>query len=1290
VITTALTSGTQYFIVVWQFGTTPPVAGDTAVQLLVSQSLAPANDVCSSPTTLTLNTPATGTNQGAFDDYQLSGSACFTGVGQTASTAAGRDVTYSFTAPTAGNYSIRVTKFSTTSNLVLYAASSCPSGSPPVIVSTCLAAANRNSAFGAEEVMCLSLTASQEIFLFVDENATTSGSTFTIEVTRCIAETESNNTPGTANTFVFGGEGSITPAADVDFYALGSPSSGSRVFALLEGIAGNSSDFDLRVTTDTDTLEYDDANADPAFGSLSPTVAGTPTTGAATYLRVSHFSAASVAEPYRLYAVTQPDIGSATAETEPNDTTGQCDSASNNYFSGSLSGPAPSTDVDFYCFTATAGEMILLSLDADPLRDATPINAALDLLDSGGSTLVSVNDGGSTSSTTPGTGNLAATTPFSPAESLVFRATTTGTYYAKVYIGTTSTSSTGAGDYLLSISKHGSPTAVKLANYDSRERVSVVQYDNGVLLQWRTGLEVSNLGFNIYRDQGGKRTRINSQLIAGSALTAGGSATLSSGRSYAWADTGLVNAGAAYWLEDVDLSGHSTWHGPFTITKSLVGERLSPSEQRQAALLTQLGMHQSRLSAGAGSRPAERAAATIARGQNSLAAGPAAKLFIKQEALYRVTQPELVAAGLPSKVDPALLQLYVDGQEIPIKVIGEDGSFDPADAIEFYGTGLDAAWSDTRTYWVVVGSRPGLRIPVVQIKGGTPGPRSFPFTVERRDRVIYFSSLRNGDRENFFGPVISSEAVNQSLYIRNLDPSSVEPAALEITAQGVTAVAHRIKVMLNGAAVADLAFSGQALGVTRVSIPQSRLREGENVVTLLGSAPNDISLVDHIRITYFHKYTADGDALKLSVKGSQQVTIDGFSNAAIRVFDVTDPNEVVEVAGLIQPGKSNFSVTLAATGSGDRTLIALTSGLMRRAERIAANTPSAWRQPANGADLIIVGPREFFASLDSLKRHRQAQKLAVALVDIEDVYDEFSYGQKSPYALRDFFYYAKTNWKRPPRFALLAGDASYDPKNYLGFGDKDRVPTRLIDTSLMETSSDDWLVDFNEDGVPDIALGRLPASSGGVMSRLVNKVISYDETPPAEMLMLVADANDGYNFEAANSTLRLLVPDNLRVLELNRGRLDPDVARAMLLGAINDGLTVLNYTGHGSVDLLRGGLLTSDDAAALTNQKSLSLFVMMTCLNGYFHDAALDSLAEAMLKAERGGAIGAWASSGLTLPADQVALNQQLYRLMFARSSPLTGPLTLGEAAQRAKAAIADDDVRRTWILLSDPTTTLR
>jgi thrombospondin type 3 repeat protein/uncharacterized protein DUF11/slime mold repeat-containing protein len=438
VMTSNLTGGQQYWVVVYKFSTGVPTAGNTAVQLRVSPG--PENDSCAGATPLSLDTPVTGALQLAASDYVLSGSTCFTGLGQTASTASGRDLVYSFTAPSAGLYSFRVNGY-TSGNVVLYTASSCPVGAPPQTVTSCLAAANRSTSSLAEEVMCQSLAAGQQVFVFVDDNGT-AASNFNLEVNRCPRETEPNATPATANAFVCGEEGSLSPANEADFFALpGIPNAGSRVFAMTDSISSNNGDYILRVTTSTDTLEFDDDGNDTPFNALASNTSGTPLTGVSSYLRVNPFSTTALSEPYRLYAAVQPAPATATPEVEPNGTTAQASSGANNYFSGAFSA---ASDTDIFAFTANAGDLILIGLDGDPLRNNTPVNPTLALLDNAGVTLVTVADGGSTSNTTPGTGNLTSGTPNSPGEAIAWRARYTGTYYARA-------TAASAGDYLLSV-----------------------------------------------------------------------------------------------------------------------------------------------------------------------------------------------------------------------------------------------------------------------------------------------------------------------------------------------------------------------------------------------------------------------------------------------------------------------------------------------------------------------------------------------------------------------------------------------------------------------------------------------------------------------------------------------------------------------------------------------------------------------------------------------------------------------------------------------------------------------
>ncbi len=842
-----------------------------------------------------------------------------------------------------------------------------------------------------------------------------------------------------------------------------------------------------------------------------------------------------------------------------------------------------------------------------------------------------------------------------------------------------------------SLGDPGSPTAVELTSFNAES------YDNGDLLEWQTGLEVNNLGFRIYRDQAGTRAQLNREIVAGSALVAGSGTVLTAGRGYAyWVDAKDAGKDAAFWLEDIDLNGESTWHGPI-FAKQVGGK---PPVRSLAESLSQVGRASdvdathAVESSGALAKLPQSGSSSASLQQASLASSRALKIGVRQSGWYRITQGELINAGLDPKTDPRTLRLFVDGIELPIYVAGEDdGRFDANDSVGFYGLGLNTPSTDTRVYWLIGGSQPGLRINKAPFGKGYPSGESFPYTVERRDRTIYFSALRNGDEENFFGAVISSSPVDQRLTLNNLGQSARESAIIEVSVQGVTNLAHQVSLALNGSQIGQLSFNGQSKGQQKIEVPQAQLREGENIVTLQSiNGPSDISLVDSIRITYQHSYRAENDSLGLTARPGETATVSGFSSKDVRVFDVTDDRDVQELAVSVDELKDGYAATVTApsagikgVGSGERKLLVLTEHKALQAPSLTANTPSQLRDASNSADFIMIGRVEFQDSLKPLASLRTKQGLKTALVDIEDVYDEFSFGDKSPQSIKDFLSYAASKWKLKPRFVLLAGDASYDARNYLGLGDRDLVPTKLIDTAYLETASDDWLADFDGDGVADLAIGRLPICSAEEASLLVSKIIAYESSSPSKEALLVADANDGFDFEGAANQLAPIFPPGISITQINRGRAGTETAKKHLLDGIQRGQKVVNYTGHGSANVWRGDLLTAADAARLDNGH-LPVFVMMTCLNGYFHDAALDSLAESLLKAEHGGAVAVWASSGMTLPGAQAAMNKELYRQVFSGKTALA----LGDAARGAKLAVSDSDVRRTWVLLGDPSMTLR
>ena len=403
---------------------------------------------------LTLNTPVPTLTSvldagfaPALDDANVGAAACFTGVGQTSSTATGRDVALQFRAPAAGRYSFRLATPTPSANAVLYLTDSCqPVTTGPIAYSPpqCVAASNRNST-AEEAVTCVPLTANQNVFVWVDETTATSGTGSMLEVTRCTLEAEPNDAVATANDLSCVVTGGIGTTTDVDFFTLGAPPAGSRVFALAEAAAANVTDFDLRITTATRTIEYDDLNAAPAFGGSSGLIAGAVLTGEPSYVRVNYFSA-TAAEPYVLYSALKS--GTPAPEVEPNETIATATTTATNYFTGSITDGG--TDIDLYAFNANAGELIFAALDVVPDKtDAGPgsYNFVMSLVDSTNAVLLTVDDTGSTTTFGPTDGGLTASTPTFPAEALVWRARTSGQYGIRVG----KTSGTNPNPYILSV-----------------------------------------------------------------------------------------------------------------------------------------------------------------------------------------------------------------------------------------------------------------------------------------------------------------------------------------------------------------------------------------------------------------------------------------------------------------------------------------------------------------------------------------------------------------------------------------------------------------------------------------------------------------------------------------------------------------------------------------------------------------------------------------------------------------------------------------------------------------------
>jgi hypothetical protein len=387
------------------------------------------------------------------------------------------------------------------------------------------------------------------------------------------------------------------------------------------------------------------------------------------------------------------------------------------------------------------------------------------------------------------------------------------------------------------------------------------------------------------------------------------------------------------------------------------------------------------------------------------------------------------------------------------------------------------------------------------------------------------------------------------------------------------------------------------------------------------------------------------------------------------------------VRGTIGGINNNYSIGFGP--AKQRDLLLFTPDQMLQPLSITGNQPSTLNK-GEVANFVIITYKDFAQSLQPFVALKQSQGYKVAVVDVENIYDEFSYGVHSPQALKDFLNWTYLHWPMQPQYVMLAGSGSLDPKNYTGLGDTDLVPAKLIDTSSMETVSDDWFADFDNDGKAQMSIGRLPVRTADEATTVVNKIIAYEKSGIAQAALLVSDLDDGVNFNLANNQIKAAIPAGFNVVNITRGQTNTD-AKTELMEQLAQGGKIVNYAGHGSVNLWRANLLTTDDVQKLANQKVSPLVVTMTCLNGYFQDPRLASLGESLIKVNQGGAVSVWSSSAITDNGVQMIVDRELFRQIFSNSN-----ITIGQAIREAKKITQNNDVRRAWILFGDPTMKVR
>ncbi len=481
---------------------------------------------------------------------------------------------------------------------------------------------------------------------------------------------------------------------------------------------------------------------------------------------------------------------------------------------------------------------------------------------------------------------------------------------------------------------------------------------------------------------------------------------------------------------------------------------------------------------------------------------------------------------------------------------------------------------------------------------------------------------------------------------------------------------HHLRVSVNGIDVGEAWFDGKRAHRASFSVPASLLREGQNELGVANVGDTGVSsmvFLDRFSLDYPQAPRLRQGVFDGAWPQAGTVEIANVAGPAV-VLDVTDAasGRVAWLTGQLNTGGALRFQAEALR----RYLVASGEGL--RAPRVVLPAASTLRDAANQADYLLVTPRAFLAAAAPLLERRQAQGLRARAVAFEEIASTFGGGQPSAEAIREFLRYAFHSWSRPsPRYVLLLGDATYDPRNFTGTALASPLPALWVGTSYLVTASDPALAAVNgEDALPDLAIGRLPARTPEEAEQLIAKLLAWEDSGQdlSGRALLVADNPDvAGDFEA---DIRDVAESFLAGREVQIAHLSQLGAetRPTILEALNSGLSLLGYVGHGGAAVWASeNVLNSWDVPSLQAQSRQPLLVTMNCLNGYFVAPSYDALGEALVKADGRGAIAAFSPSGLSLDGPAHVLHRALM-------SELTrgGHERLGDAVLAAQKAYAE------------------
>ena len=460
--------------------------------------------------------------------------------------------------------------------------------------------------------------------------------------------------------------------------------------------------------------------------------------------------------------------------------------------------------------------------------------------------------------------------------------------------------------------------------------------------------------------------------------------------------------------------------------------------------------------------------------------------------------------------------------------------------------------------------------------------------------------------------------------------------------------------------------------------------------------------------TFFRSFASVGQASEFVIKNA---------SSNILVFDVTE--EVKRMETSLNGGNLSFSIP-ADAGLREFAMVDMTKEFMTP-NIIGEVKPQNLHGMAQ-TDLIILAPELFAAEAARLAEFRRSNdRLTVAVVTPEQVYNEFSSGTPDATAVRRFmkmFYDRRTSEADAPKYLLLFGDGRFDNRKLTDVwknSSDNYLITYQTKESLNEFSyvTDDYfgfLADNEGANIVSatmhIGVGRFPITTLAEAKTSVDKVISYTRDSKSgawkNKICLVADdgnSGDTYSIEHASQANKLAVyiEDNHPTYISRKLYFDafkrsmaggkpsyPDI-RTNIQKELKEGVLLINYTGHGdAVSWAEERVMTQTDINSFT-YTNLPLWIIAACDFAPF-DAQSTSAGEDVFLSKKSGGIAIFSTSRVAWSAPNFRMNMQFMKYLFEKQNGRH--LTLGEVMKNAKNDCKDIELM-SYVLLGDPSMTL-